>query len=242
MSIGDGGNDDLEDKIEDLIDEIGNLTEMMEFLVSPQAQEVKEQTEDTGPEDSWDEGTSTAVRSVDEFKKWRRRAATEEGVSTPYFATSDLEDYDSKLKAHVNMYMKGFQNLQELYSTLGVSEFDDFIQEFAKMSSDPTVASNGVIADELIDILDPSASFFGIQVIEGEVEINPALTPFSFIEAYGYTWHAAAEPMKKLGLREPEDVVPVIGSITSKEINSKMAKTIDRRDDLELPDKYSDLL
>ncbi len=242
MSIGDGGDDNLEDKIEDLIDEIGNLTEMMEFLVSPQAQEVREETEDTGPEDLWDEGTSTAVRSVDEFKKWRRRAATDEGVSTPYFATSDLEDYDSKLEAHVDMYMDGFQNLQELYSTLGVSEFDDFIQEFARMSSDPSVASNGVIADELIDILDPSASFFGIQVIEGEVKINPALTPFSFIESYSYTWHAAAEPMKKLGLRAPEDVVPVIGSITSKEINTKMARTIDRRDDLELPDKYSDLL
>lgn len=243
MSIGGGaGDDDLEDKIEDLIDEIGELTDMMEFLVSPQAQEVREQTEDGGPTDLWDEGTSTAVRSVEEFKKWRRRAATDEGVSTPYFATDDLDDYGSKLEAHVDMYIEGFQNLQELYSTLGVDGFNDFVQEFARMSSDPSIAGSGVISGELIDILDPSASFFGIQIIEGEVKLNPALTPFTFLEAYDYIWHSAAEPSKNLGLEATTDVVPVVGSLTSKEINTKLARSIDRRDDLDLPDKYDNLL
>lgn len=242
MSIGGGGDDDIEDKLDDLVDEIRELTSLMRFALTQGDEEFEQGEEDTGPIDLWDQGTSVAVSSVDEFKKWRRRAANEEGVSTPYFNTDELENYSSKMDAHVDLYIKGYQNLQELRSTLGSGGFEEFVIEFAKRSSDPSVGGSGAISSELVDILEPSPSLFGIEVIEDEIRINPSLTPFNFIDSYGFIWHAAGKPDERLSLGAPDNAIPIVGSVTSRDMNAKMAKIIDDTRGMSLPDRYKDLL
>lgn len=240
MSIGDDPNDD--DKFNRLIDQLDELTNLLTMFLTQDVPEAAEDSGDEGPSDKWNTGTSVSVSTVQEFQEMRSKAARSEDVSTPYFDTDDLEGYEDKMDAHVHLYMQGYQNLEELRSTLGADGFSRFVRELAKESEDPSMGGSGIIAADLVDILEPSPSFFGIQEVEGDIQINAVLTPFSFIEAYGNTWHITGDPIQRLGLGQPGDVVRVIGEMSARDINEEMAKAIDDTRGLKLPEEYERLV
>lgn len=240
MSAGNGPGDG--DRFDRLLDELGELTDLLRMAFTQGPGELEGEEELEGPLDMWDNGTSVSVTTLEEFKTWRIRAATREDVSTPYFEVSEIDGLGDKIDAHVKLYNDGYQNLEELRATLGVGGFGEFVQELAKQASDPDMAGTDLIADELVDILEPSPSFFGINEVEGEIQISRSLTPFSFLKVYGYTWHIIAEPGEKLGLEQPEGVHFVIGEMSGREVNEQMAKAIDKTRGLELPKRYESLL
>lgn len=210
MSKGPGDrDDDINRKLDALIEQIAELNNILRASV--EGRPPPEEQEDVD-EDLWHEGNSKGVSSIDEFVKWRRKAAKRMGIATPFFRKSSSFNARRKIRAHVVLFSQGYQNLEELRSTLGKAEFDVFLQEYAKVHkvirdadgvTELEERPEGPIKRELVDLAEPGAGLWGVNDIPASahgLDILPEFSPWNYVLAYGYHWHYPSTPGAMLGI------------------------------------------
>jgi len=251
MSSNGNGPDDLEDKLERLVDaqiqtnqQIEGLNNRLDTLFESIQRGVEEETgEDIqGQEkaDLWDVGQRSPgkARNADDYIRLRRKTAWMNDISVPqvHIDAGNLVDF------FLEVYRMYGEHLTRINYALSKSDWKEFIQRLAVIYG---------AEQELIDILNPSPGVFGVDVIDGNVSVYESATHMSFTDAYGNYWFAVetgvgfktySSPSNSLFLPELDETSAVVGLLQSREIDAKLAEAITDRGDLTLPDKYLPLL
>lgn len=249
MSGSNGG--DRDDDIDRLIDavretnrnvsEIGERLERFINAIEGSARREQEEQEEIS-EDLWNVGQAPVgkARNSMEYIQLRRRSAHSQDLTVPQVHL----DVDNLVDFFYDVYINSGEHLQRIYHALSKDDFDEFVRKLA--------IDYG--ADErLVDILEPSHSTFGIQEINDDIVPIEENTHMAFVRGHGQFWFASSatfEPerqfysaweipdvgMGALELSRPDDVRGMEGLLTATDINRKMARAIDDRGDLRLPE------
>lgn len=257
MSI--GGDDDIDDLIRELRRTNQRLDQLVEAIMRGTEQQ---ESEETNQVDLWNVGESSAtVETVDEYIQERSRAANSPNITAPGTkGVDDLVDFFTEV------YTRAGDNLQRILWALGVDLFNGFVRGVAK-----DYGAN----DRLVDMLNPTSSFFGIEVVNREVRMRYAQTHMNFTLVSGDNYYYPPEeetvgdvrpvnPIDTLRLQRIEqdldnfrvvrvgapgqpplndtDNFIVFGGLSPVEVNRSLARSIDERGGLTLPEEFRDLL
>lgn len=238
MSVGgNGDDDDLEAKIEALIAEISQLTDI--FRRSMQGREVEDE-EDGEAIDKWDQGSQrNPADSIDEYRSIRSQAAKNDTIVQPYLRGDDLPEGIGYVDAYTRMFTRGIVNLEEMNAGLSDDAFKEVIQRYHILWSQ--VGGTNTIPPELVAVADPEPGLFGVTAVGGNIVINTISSVSTFIKAYGATWSESASPADELDL-PPASFDFIGGQRTVKELNKQMASAAFNRNNVELPRRFADLL
>lgn len=244
------GNDDDRDDVDRLIREmrntnrnLENVSSQLDALIDAIVRGAR-QDEDEGESpkiDLWDEGRLSAGNATeyDQYRQLRAIAANSEDRSVPTVTVDDNVEF------FIEVFTGYSEHLQRIYLALNKREWKTFIQRYA--------ARTGVYED-LIDILDPGTLAFGVNVVDGQVNVFESATCFDFLLAYDNIWfepmflvegHSPfSSPWEALQMiSPPEDEIDVLeGDVTPAQISMDLASSIEERDDLTLPEDRRDLL
>lgn len=220
-----GGDDDIEDEIRELTEEISDLTNLLREAFTQQQREMEEDEEEEG--DLWNVGqTSLSVGSVEEYKRLRARAAKDEEMAAPYFSGKAFDSDEERIQARVELYQEGFDSLQSVMGALGDAAFAEFVREYAKEYFEANSPGGARLTKRMIDILEPSPSFFGITVVDGELTIIQPQSPLAFIKEAGAHWNYIGAPNPRLGIDEPGTEKLIPGEMNVGEFNEELAEAI----------------
>lgn len=246
MSIGgNGDDDDIEEKLDRVIDELSELNRTLSRALQP-AEEIEEGEEpDQG--DIWEEGQSSSrVRSVDEYKRKREQAANSPNMTLPFFGSVAFDSWEEKMQARYELFKQGYDSLESLWSGVGREAFDRIMVIYALdyLNPEGRQFATTEIREDLVEILDPGAGFFGVKVVQDEVVHSEPDSPLDFRVVGGQFYHPEANPINVLNLQDVsvDDVFDSIGGMLTGEVNRKMALAILERRSLELPDEHKDLV
>lgn len=190
---------------------------------------------------------SEPADTLEEYKEKRTKAEHNSDRSRPYLSSDALHGERTRLEAHVGLFKAGYNSIDDVNSIFSKDDFTNFIQELVK--------DIPRIHGELVDILDPSREFVGIEHTEpnaeawgnGHIRIVEFMSPLKFLRAKQPSrdqqtlWYYDANPWKSLNFPEPTRSI-VTGDVTADELNRKLARTIDDRENLELPTEYQHLI
>lgn len=239
MSVGDDNGDDLEDKIERLVAEISQLTDIFRQAMTRQPLEEGEDTD--AVQDLWDVGTQrNKVTSITEYRRVRSIAARSEDVVSPWLSGEKFDASEQVVNAHVQMFVTGVVNLEELHAGLSKEGFKNFVQKYHITASE--AAGSATIDTELMAAADPRPNVFGITFVEGSVVINILNAPFSYVKAYGQTWAFTANPADELNLPSPSDTDKLEGQRSISDLNKQLASIALRKEGEDFPEEFVNLL
>lgn len=219
MSIGgNGDDDDIERKLDRLVDEISELTRLLELALTAREPEAGDEDDDVTEGDLWEIGDrSVSVDTEGEYKRARVAAAKGVESTMPHFSNRAADSKQERLELRHSLFVQGFDNLQSIRSITSNDGFAEFIRLHAKSiwpSED---------ARELIDIVQPGPGFFGINLVGDEMTISQFETPFRFIVAWGYFYHPESQPWASLRLNEPQNMGAIESGRTFGEFTQKLA-------------------
>jgi hypothetical protein len=244
MSIGNGDDgDDIEDKLDELIGEISDLTRLLENAMMAEGEGAPEDQEET-PSDMWEIGDETTpVDSVDQYKKFRRRAANNSTMTTPYFSQDAFDNRLEKLEARVDLFMEGYDSLESVSSRLGDDDFNEFIRIFTERQLRGREDVLGEYASPLARIAKPSAGFYGIRVLNGGISHSTGRSVLKLYIAGGDHYAFNSNPESALGIQlDEEGVIASIGEMRVTELNKRLARHVYKTNPEELPSGYVELL
>jgi len=238
MSIGgNGDDDDLEDELRRLVDEMSELTRLLEVAMTQGRREEEDEDEGEPEGDKWAHGDiSPSVDSIDGYESARVEAANTTSVTRPYFSTGVFDGEQSRMEGRYQLYARGFDSLQSIRSALSKDGLDKFMRAYIKDTFDSRTTH------ELIDILEPSASFFGIRIVDDEMSITRRKSPITYQVVWNNFYHEDAVPWSQLRLNAPTDdeIEFIPAGIRFNELNEEMAKALYKVN--RLPDKYHNIL
>jgi hypothetical protein len=236
MSIGGNGDDDIEDKLENLTEELSELTRLLELSLRAGAgEDVVDETEQE-PRDSWDVGDiSAGADSLDEYKQLRVGAANSQRMVQPYLTREAYSTQGEKLELYYQSFKDGFDSLQSLNATLSNDDFDSLVGIFAYDYVE-------VIEAELVELASPGAQLFGISQVAGEIKFSPTLSPLDLLEYFGQHYYPFSQPWLTLDVGEGGRAERIQGRKPPGEINQELAVTIKKRESATLPNQYNRLL
>lgn len=247
-SNGNGGDDDddidkLVDALRDTNRNLESVSEKLDILVNSMVRGAEEQLEGEGDStqiDLWDQGRISpgTPTTPEAYVAMRSDNANSEDIAVPK-VTSGVDD---RVEFYVRVYRRYGDHLQKIYQSLSNDEWKRFIQELA--------IGYGV-ERELVNILNPGVGLFGLEVVDREVSIFESGTHMNYQLFDGNVWFAPVfdfspiannGPLDALGLVSNEEPVIVFGSVDPFEMNRKMARAIDDRRGLSLPDRFNNFL
>lgn len=244
---GNGGRDD--DDIDRLIDalndtnaNIDELTKKVDRLVEGMTRAAREEAggEPEGQvQDLWDVGkmSSGTAETPEAYARMRAQTAKSEDLGVPRISRSR-----EVVPFLVEVYRMYAEHLQRIYFALNNDQWEEFIRRLAVLYG---------AEEELVDILNPSPSTFGVITTDKEVDVIAPKSHMNFTDAYGNYWFGAdvdvsgksySGPSEALGLPEDTNAETIFGRLSDHDINKKLASAIDDRSNLSLPDNYRHLL
>jgi hypothetical protein len=236
MSIGGNGDDDIEDKLENLTEELSELTRLLELSLRAGAGEDVVDETDQEPRDSWDVGEiSASADSLDEYKQLRVGAANSERMVQPWLTKEAYSSEDEKLELYYQSFKNGFDSLQSLKATLSKDNFNSFVGIFAYDYVE-------VIEAELVELAEPGAQLFGISKVAGNIKFSPTLSPIDLLEYYGQHYYPFSQPWRVLDVGDGDRAERIQGRKPPGEINQSLAVSIKKRRSVTLPNEYNSLL
>lgn len=248
---GDDEGDDIDDLVREMRNtnrNIQNLSDQLDRLINSiirGAREREEGEDSVDKADLWDVGTVSpgTATSVDEYIKLRSQTAQSSELTVPMIDVSN----NSVFMADV--FSSWADHLQRIFQGLSNDNWEKFVQEIS--------IRNGV-ERRLVEILDPGTLMFGINDVDGNVNVFSSSTHMNFIRYDGNFWFLPTPlysgninqdindgPWDILGIRGPvgeEDVEIIGGELQPVDINRDLASAIDRRRDLTLPHEFTGLL
>lgn len=248
-SNGNGGNGD-DDDIDKLVDalrdtnrNLESVSEKLDILVNSMVRGAQEELgtdEDETSVDRWDEGrVSPGTPTTPEaYVSMRANAANSDEIAAPKVTVSGVD----RVEFYVEVYRRYGEHMQKVFQSLSAEEWKQFIQQLAVgYGAEP----------ELVDILNPGVELFGIEVLDREANVYSTGTHINYTVFDGNIWFAPEvdfppieneNPLDALNLVTNEQSEIVFGSLESREVNSEMARAINDRRGLSLPDRFIDLL
>lgn len=240
MVSGNGG-DDIEDELRELTSQLSELTRLLQRGLVEGSEPEGEDEAPTG--DLWSVGSvSPSVSSLGEFEEFRSEASTSREMLVPYFEPDAFGSFGERMDARYDLYTNGYSSLQSMNSSLSEGAFSEVINRFAKnyIGERPTVVRP--LANDLVDILEPSYGFWGISVVNDNISVTERLTPLDFVVAWGEFYYPESVPWRVLGKQEPDDIGSIRGRKTAGEVNKDLAEAIFDRKNKDLPASYVELL
>ena len=242
-------DDDIDDLVDELRETNRNLSRLVDAIVRGQ-----EAAQDEGPEDAEypvdlvTEGRySPNVTGIVEYEQNRMSAANSDSATKPRY-TGDRD----RVEFYVNAFTSSIENTDQIRKALSKDEFDGFIQGVAVYHG---------VDEELVDILEPSAGFFGFDVNEaGEVIFIPQNSHIVLLEAMGSYWNVDPDtnleperitrPWNSLQVGtmqqldninrdfvvEPDQFLRFDPTVQPVDKNIEMAQVIEKRNSLDLPE------
>lgn len=246
-----------DDRLDDLVDELGetnrNLKRLVDAIERGTRREQEEQGEADYPVDLWDVGRAAeSVTDELEYELSRQRAANSDGEVIPSY-----KGERDRVEFYVDVFTSGLEHLDGINKKLSNDRFDEFVRGLAIFYG---------AERELVEILEPGSAYFGVDVDRNDnVVFIESRSHFEFVDAIGSYWYkdpakdpatdAIMLPWSKLNMGTPTQVDNInedfnltpsafIARGTKDEvgIDSKLAKDIRDRNDLELPQEYFGLL
>lgn len=242
------GNGDDDDRIDDLVRELRNTNQNLEELSTNLdrfinsmirgAEEQMDEELESPVIDMWEEGTMPVgtANSVDEYIRLRSTSAKSDELVVPQVGSGI-----GVVELFHEVYVRKGEHLQRIFQGCSNAQWKRFVQRLA--------VSYGAEA-ELVDILDPDPIYFGIRVLDREVNVFSSSTHFNFIFAYDNHWmndsiefrspNNSGGPWETLVLQEPnpDDWFTVEGNLDSDDVNEKLAHSIADHGGKSLPDKF----
>jgi len=250
MSSNGNGNGDDDDDIDRLVDalrdtnqNLESVSEKLDVLVNSMIRGAEEQIEGEGDAsqiDKWDSGRISpgTPQTPEAYVEMRADAAKSEDLAAPKVTGAEIDRVDF----YVRVYRMYGEHLQKIFQSLSQSEWEKFVQQLAiGYGAEP----------ELVDILQPGPALFGIEVVDRDVSIFASGTHFNYRLFDGNVWFAQGVKypaidnegvLDALRLATNEETELVFGSVSPREVNRKMARAINDRRGLSLPDRFRFLL
>jgi hypothetical protein len=247
---GDDDDDDIEEKLDDLIDEISQLNQTFRAFITQGAEQSDD--DDGGSDqqgDQWRNGNnSPMVVTEEEYRSKRRIAANSQTTTLPFYGPNVFDTKSEKIEAYVDSFIDGYDSVESIYATLSEDDFDKFgVRLVVKLLSEVEDLNLRV---DLIEELDPGAAFFGLRVVEtvnpgrGAVErrdkgvvIDGDSSPISYTRYYNDHYYAGSDPVGVLRLDQPNiegQVQDVQGQKPIPQVNRDLATAIFKRQDKSL--------
>jgi hypothetical protein len=246
-------DDDIDDLLDELRNTNRNLSRLVDAIERGASREDEGETETQYPVDLWDVGrSSNSVSDELQYERSRIKAASSDGVAAPMY-NGDRD----RVEFYVDMFTSVIEHLDAINKKLSNDDFDRFVRELAIFYG---------CERELVEILEPSAPYFGVDENRNKnIVFLENRSHFTFVSALGTLWYLGPEtdpsvdpvtfpwdslnigvPTQKENIRgdfelSPESFIQ-IGSQDEIQKNIDLAKDIRRRNDLDLPQEYFDLL
>jgi len=241
-----------DDKIDDLVRELSetnrNLSRLVDSIVRGQDQQAEDGDEEPKfPVDRVTEGRySPSVDDIVEYEKAREKAANNDTSGLPtYGGSQDTVDF------YTDVFTASLENMDMVSNRLSKDQFDEFVGNIAVIHG---------VNEELVDILEPSSSFFGVTTDKDKnVVFTPQKSHIPLLQAMGSYWHVdrnsaldpgnITEPWYKLTIGtatqrnnisgefsiEPERFLRFDADVTELDMDIKMAEIIMKREGKTLP-------
>lgn len=171
MSIGGGGDDD----IDELVDEISETNDLLRQLLQGLAGQGRpggggeEEGEDERRGDLWRMGdVKESAISESDYEDKRAKAARTESFTLPYVDFSFFDDDFDIVEFKVSMFMMGYDSIESARSALSKEDFEEFVREVSITMLGGTEAG---LEAGLIRELEMGPSTFGINIIERTFEV-----------------------------------------------------------------------
>jgi len=246
-------DDDIDDLLDELRNTNRNLSRLVDAIERGASREDEREAETQYPVDLWDVGRSSdSVADELQYERARMRAANSDGEAAPMY------DGDrDRVEFYVDMFTSGIEHLDAINKKLSIGDFDKFVRELAVFYG---------CERELVEILEPSASYFGVdENRDKNIVFLENKSHFTFVSALGTFWYLepgldpATDPITlpwdRLNIGNPTQVENIRddfelspesfiqrGIRDEIQKNVDLAKDIRRRNDLDLPQEYFDLL
>lgn len=243
MSSNGNDDDDIDRLVRAMQDTNRNLEDVSKKLDTLVESIIRGSREEAGMEDDeleedidlWREGKASPgeASTAEEYVTMRRRTARNPEMSVPQISP-DVTNY---ARFFIDVYTMCGEHLQRVYFALSNSQWKEFIQRLAIVYG----------ADkELVDLVNPGTEMFGVLVSNKDVEVLSTSTHMSFTVAYNNYWFAPtidvqadkySGPSSSLQLPEDPDADVVEGSLTPRDVNTKLAEAVVKRGK-SLPDRF----
>jgi hypothetical protein len=245
-------DDDIEDLVEELKNTNRNLSRLVDAIERGASREGEGGEDTNYPVDLWDVGRSAeSVNDELQYERARQRSASSDGEALPRY-TGDR----NRIDFYIDVFTSALEHLDAMNKKLSNDDFDKFVRELAVFYG---------AEEELVNILEPGAGYFGVDVDRNDdVVFLENRSHFTFIDALGSYWYMdpnmdpATDPItlpwNRLNIGSPSQVDAIMedfnlspesfvarGIRDEIEINTRLAKNIRDRNDLDLPQEYFDL-